>query len=104
MNYFFKISIKFNGIFTITNVSILQQNECTNLLSAMSPYGMDIIDSNNKEYNLTNDIVKETDHLNHKYTAELPVLNKNDQFKLKAVDLEKKYTIKEDMKFTIKIK
>lgn len=97
------------GEYKITGIEFLNDKtllhyECTTLLSAMSPYEMDIIDSNGKEYSLTKDIVKETDPLNHKYTAQLPVLNKNDQFKLKAIDLEKKYTIKEDMKFTIKIK
>lgn len=97
------------GEYKVTGVEFLNDKtllhyECTNLLSAISPYGLDIIDSNGKEYNLTKDIVKEVDPLNHKYTAQLPVLNKNDQFKLKAVDLEKKYTVKEDMKFTVKIK
>lgn len=114
-----EISLNLNGVTTISerktgeykvtgidflNNKILLHYECTKLLPMISPYGINIVDSNDKEYILNENLVKETDPLNHKYTAELPVLDKNSLFKLKAQDYEKKYNVREDMKFTIKVK
>ncbi|WML37410.1 hypothetical protein [Clostridium sp. OS1-26] len=70
----------------------------------LSPYGISIVDSYGKRYNLDENLAKEIDPVAHKYIGELPAMNKNMQYKLKARDYEKLYEVREDAKFTIEIK
>jgi hypothetical protein len=97
------------GDYKVTQIEFLNDKtlihyECSKLLSSIPFYEISIIDSNGKEYDFKRDFIKEIDSLNHKYVAQLPVLNKDSQYKLKAQDYEKKYTVKEDLKFIVKIK
>lgn len=97
------------GDYKVTQIEFLSDKtlvhyECTKLLPMMSPYGISIIDAAGKRYNLDKNIVKEIDPVVHKYIAQLPVLDKNVQYKLKARDYEKLYEVREDAKFTIKVK
>lgn len=97
------------GDYKVTQIEFLKDRtlihyECSKLLHMLSPYGISIVDSYGKRYNLDGNSVKEIDPVAHKYIGELPAMNKNMQYKLKARDYEKLYEVREDAKFTIEIK
>lgn len=98
-----------SGDYKITSIEFLNDKtlvhyECSKFLSAMPAYNVGIIDDTGKKYYFKPDMIKEADPITHKYVVQLPVLDKNGQYKLKASDYEKMYEIKEDMKFTINVK
>lgn len=97
------------GEYKVTKIEFLSDKtlvhyECTGFLPMMSPYELSLIDSSGKKYELNKNMVKEIDSAAHKYIGELPAMNKNLQYKLKASDYERLYEVREDAKFTIQIK
>lgn len=97
------------GEYKITQIE-LQDNktivlyECANLLSCISPSNLTIIDSEGKKYPFYEGKITEQDPGSKKYTAELPPLSKYKSYKLSAIDYEKLYDVRDDLKFTIEIK
>lgn len=94
------------GDYKITQVEILRDKtiihyECTNLLSA-EPYGLLIVDESGKEYSLKSENVKVKD--GNKFVGELGPLSKDQKYTLKVTDLEKRYDMKENLKFNIEVK
>lgn len=78
--------------------------ECSDLLALFSNSKLWIVDNDNKEYAFYEGIVREDQPGSNMYIAELQNLDKNKPYKLKAIDYEKRYEIRNDLKFTIKIK
>ncbi|MFL0247673.1 DUF4179 domain-containing protein [Candidatus Clostridium stratigraminis] len=95
------------GDYKITQVEFLNDKtvihyECNGLIAAIQPYGLTILDSQGKEYPLSKEVVTELG--NNKFVAYLEPLSFNKMYKLSAVDYEKVYDIREDLKFTIDVK
>lgn len=78
--------------------------ECSDLLNLLSNSKLWIVDNTNKEYAFYDGIVREDQPGSNKYIAELQNLDKNKSYKIKAIDYEKRYDIRDDLKFTIKTK
>ncbi|MFL0269185.1 DUF4179 domain-containing protein [Candidatus Clostridium radicumherbarum] len=78
--------------------------ECSDLMALLSNSKLWIVDNDNKEYAFYDGIVREDQPGSNKYIAELQNLDKNKSYKLKAIDYEKRYNIRDDLKFTIKIR
>ena len=92
------------GEYTINKVEFFDDKtllyyECSNYLPSISPYGLIIKDEHDKLLNLGNDVVKELG--DNKFVAQIEPLNKNKKYILTAVDLEKRYDMREDLKFSI---
>lgn len=97
------------GDYKITKVEFLSDKtlvhyECTKFLPMMYHYGISLVDSSGKIYELNKNMVKEIDPIAHKYIGELPSMSKDTQYKLRAEDFEKLYEVREDAEFTIQIK
>ncbi|MBK1811946.1 DUF4179 domain-containing protein [Clostridium sp. YIM B02505] len=95
------------GEYKINKVELLRDKtlvyyECTNLLPALQPYSLEIKDDNGKEYYLGKDSVKDLG--DNKFVAELELLNKDKKYTISAIDLEKMYDVREDLKFTVDVK
>ncbi|MCH5138347.1 hypothetical protein JMF89_14215, partial [Clostridiaceae bacterium UIB06] len=93
------------GDYIVTQVEVLKDKtlvhyECTKLLSEEA-YNLTIVDDSEKEYQLDREKVKVQD--NNKFIAEIAPLSKNKKYKLKAIDLEKQYDVREDLKFTVEV-
>jgi hypothetical protein len=76
--------------------------ECTNLLPAISPYGLMIKDESGKIYSMQKDAIE--DLRDNNFIAVIEPLSKDKKYTLIANDLEKMYDIREDLKFTIEVK
>jgi hypothetical protein len=76
--------------------------ECTNLLPAISPYGLIIKDESGKIYSMKIEAIK--DQGDNNFVADIEPLAKGKKYTLMANDLEKMYDIREDLKFTIDVK
>lgn len=92
------------GEYTINKVESFDDKtllyyECSNFLPSISPYGLMIKDEHDKLLNLGKDVVKELG--DNKFVAQIEPLNKNKKYILTAVDLEKRYDMREDLKFSI---
>ncbi|WP_128214346.1 hypothetical protein [Clostridium manihotivorum] len=76
--------------------------ECTKFLPALGPYGLIIKDESGKEYDLGKDSVKDLG--DNKFVAEMKPLDKAKKYMIMAVDFEKMYDVRDDLKFTINVK
>jgi hypothetical protein len=95
------------GDYKINKVELLQDKtlvyyECTNLLPALQPYSLEIKDGNGKEYYMGRDSVKDQGY--NKFIAEIEPLSKDKKYTISAIDLEKMYDLREDLKFTVDVK
>lgn len=95
------------GDYKINKVEFLQDKtlvyyECTGLLWAVRPYLPIITDGQGKDYEFYRYPIKDLE--NHNYIVELPPLQKYEQYKLNAVDMEKIEELREDYKFTIQVR
>lgn len=95
------------GEYKINKVELLQDKtlvyyECTNLLPALQPYSLEIKDDNGKEYYMGRDSVKDLG--DNKFVAEIVPLSKDKKYTISAIDLEKMYNVREDLKFTVNVK
>lgn len=94
------------GEYKITQVELLSDKtiihyECTNLIASAFQYNFTIKDDEGKEFALNKENVKDEDG---KFVAEIKPLSKDKRYTLSSVDYEKKYEIREDLKFTIDVK
>ncbi|MBL4933581.1 DUF4179 domain-containing protein [Clostridium paridis] len=85
-----------------TKDSTLVYYQCSNLIAAMGPYDLIIEDAAHKKYSLEKEVVKDLG--NNQFVAKIDYLPEDTTYTLKATDLEKEYTLREDLKFTINIK
>jgi hypothetical protein len=95
------------GEYKITQIEFLKDKtlvhyECNGLIAAIHPYALIISDSEGKEYSFLKESVTELG--NNKFIAKLEPISENKQYKLSAVDYEKIYDVREDLKFTIEVK
>lgn len=95
------------GEYKITQIEFLSDKtivhyECSGILAALQPYGLVITDDNGKKYSLFKDCTTELG--NNKFEAKIEALPVGKQYKLSAVDYEKMYDIREDLKFTFDVK
>ncbi|MDP4178571.1 MAG: DUF4179 domain-containing protein [Bacillota bacterium] len=95
------------GEYEITKIEFMQDKtlvhyQCNGIIGAINPYSLCITDSEGNKYVFTKESVKDLD--DNKFIAELEPLPENKQYKLSAADYEKIYDVREDLKFTIKVK
>jgi hypothetical protein len=95
------------GEYKIDKIELLEDKtyihyESTKYLPAMSHNEFVIKDESDKIYNLRN--IAPIEQGSNKFIAELEPLSKDKKYILSAVDLEKLYDIREDLKFTVEIK
>lgn len=95
------------GEYKINKVEFLKDKtlihyECTKYILAINNDGFIVKDESDKIYSLKN--VTPLEEGSSKFIAETEPLSKDKEYSLSAVDLEKQFNIREDLKFTVEIK
>lgn len=95
------------GEYKINKVELFEDKtlihyECTNYIPAISHDGFVVKDESDKIYSLRNVIPIEEG--SNKFIAEIEPLSKDKKYSFSAVDLEKLYDVREDLKFNVEIK
>jgi len=95
------------GEYKISKVEFLEDKtlihyECTKYIPAISHAGLMVKDKSGKIYKLRG--VTPVEEGSNKFIAEIEPLSKDKKYILTSLDLEKRFDIREDLKFTVEIK
>jgi len=95
------------GEYKISKVELFEDKtlihyECTKYIPAISHDGFIVKDKSGKIYNLKN--ITPVEEGSNKFIAEVDPLSKDKKYILSSGDLEKRFDIREDLKFTVEIK